>query len=91
MIVLQATPEEFFIAGRGLTVSFLRDPDRDDKIAGIGTIEEVSRVDGKWVTQRRLNGDQSNQGRQLSMAPNQVRTYRVTLYTIERERHTQER
>jgi hypothetical protein len=91
MIVIQATPEEFFIAGRGLTVSFLRDPDRDDKIAGIGTIEEVSRVDGKWVTQRRLNGDQSNQGRQLSMAPNQVRTYRVTLYTIERERHTQER
>jgi hypothetical protein len=89
MIIVQSAPEEFFIAGRGLTVSILRDPDRDDQVAGIGSIEEVSRIDGKWVTQRRLNGDQSNQGRQLSMSPNQVRTYRVILYATERERQAQ--
>ena len=86
MIIVQSAPDEFFIAGRGLTVSFVRDPDLDDRIGGIASIEEVARVDGKWITQRRLNGDQSNQGRQLSMAPNQVRTYRVVLYAFERER-----
>jgi hypothetical protein len=89
MVILQSAPEEFFIAGRGLTVSFARDPDKDDRVAGIGSIEEVSRIDGKWVTERRLNGDQSNQGRQLSMSPNQVRTYRVILYTAERARRAQ--
>ncbi len=38
----------------------------------------------QWITVHRLNGDQSNQGRQLSMAWNQVRIYRVTLYTADR-------
>lgn len=84
MIIVQTGPSEFFIAGRGLTVSFARDPDSDNQVAGIGSIDEVSRIDGKWVTQRRLIGDQSNQGRQLSMSANQVRIYRVVLYTAER-------
>jgi hypothetical protein len=85
MIVIQTAPGEFFIAGRGLTVSFSRDPDSDNRVAGIGSIDEVSRIEGKWVTQRRLIGDQSNQGRQLSMSANQVEIYRVVLYTAERE------
>jgi len=84
MLIVQVSANEFFITGRGLTVSFFRDPDLDDRIAGIGSIEEVSRVDGQWVTQRRLNGDQSGQGRALSMAANQMHTYRVTLYSTER-------
>ena len=84
MIVVQSSATEFFIAGRGLTVTFTRDPDVDDRIAGIGSIEEVGLVDGKWMVQRRLNGDQSNQGRQLSMAAHQTRIYRVVLYTGER-------
>jgi hypothetical protein len=89
MIIVQSKPNEFFIAGRGLVVTFARDPDRDDRVAGIASIEEVSRANGEWITQRRLNGDQSNQGRQLSMSPNRVKTYRVILYTTERERHAQ--
>ena len=86
MMIVQTAPEEFFIDGRGLTVTFSRDPDADDRSAGIASIEEVSRVDGRWVTQRHLNGDQSNQGRQLSMAANQMLIYRVVLYTTPRER-----
>jgi hypothetical protein len=42
MIVIQTAPNEFFIAGRGLTVSFSRDPDSDNRVAGIGSIDEVS-------------------------------------------------
>jgi hypothetical protein len=84
MIIVQSAPDEFYIAGSGLTVSFYRDPDIDDRIGGIASIEEGSLVDGKWVVQRRLNGDQSNQGRQLSMSAHQVHNYRVVLYSIER-------
>lgn len=57
MLVIESAPNEFFIAGSGLYVSFSRDPDVDEKVAGIGSIEEVSRDDNRWVTVRRLNGD----------------------------------
>ena len=84
MIIVESAPNEFYVVGSGLTVSFYRDPDTDNKIAGIGSIEEGYLIDGRWIAQRRLNGDQSNQGRQLSMSPHQMRTYRLVLYSIER-------
>jgi hypothetical protein len=84
MIIIESSPNEFFIAGRGLTVSFQRDLDVDDHLAGIASIEEVSKTETGWTTVARLNGDQSNQGRQLMMAAKQVHIYRVTLYSTER-------
>lgn len=84
MLIMQSAPGEFYITGSGLTVTFSRDPDSDDRISGIASIEEVSHVHDKWIALRRLNGDQSNQGRQLSMAPNQVHIYHVVLYTAEK-------
>lgn len=86
MIVMQSADNEFYVAGQGLTVTFSRDPDVDDRVAGIASIEEVSRSAGKWVTVRRLNSDQSNQGRQLMLTPSEERIYRVVLYTVERTR-----
>lgn len=84
MLVIESKPDEFYVAGSGLTVSFLRDPDTDSKLSGIASIEEVSSVNGAWTTVRRLNGDQDNQGRQLQMDPHQVHIYRVVLYAIDR-------
>lgn len=81
MMVLEAAPNEFYVLGTGLSVSFVRDPDVDDQVAGIASIEQGAMVDGKWATVRQLNGDQSNQGRELSMAPREFRLYRVKLYT----------
>jgi hypothetical protein len=83
MMIVQAGPDEFYLAGFGLSVSFFRDSDVDGKESGIASIEEVNRVAGKWTTIRRMNGDQSNQGRQLTMAPHEIRVYRVKLYTID--------
>jgi hypothetical protein len=80
-MVLETAPNEFYVLGSGLTVTFVRDPDVDHQIAGIASIEQVSNADGKWVTVRQLNGDQSNQGRELSMDPHEFRVYRVKLYT----------
>lgn len=85
MLVLQASPGEFYIAGNGLTVSFARDPDVDSNIAGIESVEEVSRASGQWRTERPLNGDQTNQGRQLLMDAKRPHIYRVRLYSIPSE------
>jgi hypothetical protein len=85
MIAIQSKPNESYIAGSGLTISFARDPDTDNKLSGIASIEEASRdANGGWITQRWLNGDQSNQGRQLSMDPHRMRIYHVKLYAVDR-------
>jgi len=84
MLILQASRGEFYVVGSGLTVSITRDPDIDSGIAGIESVEQVSRNDGKWITERRLNGDQTNQGRQLMLDPHQPRMYHLRLYSVAR-------
>ena len=80
MLLIESRPDEFLAVGSGLTVRMSRDPDTDSRIAGIASIEEVSKVGGEWVVSARLNGDQSNQGRQLSMDAHAMRIFRVRLY-----------
>jgi Domain of unknown function (DUF5597) len=63
----------------------VRDADVDARIAGIESGEQVRRTTGQWVTEKRLNGDQTNQGRQLMLDPHRVQIYRVRLYSIPRE------
>ena len=84
MIAIESGRNEFYIAGSGLTISFSRDPDTDNKIGGIRSIEEVSRIANDWTVVRRLNGDQNNQGRQLQMDPHRIAIFRVKLYAIDR-------
>jgi hypothetical protein len=85
MMILEVAPNEFYVIGSGLTVTVTRDPDVDNQKAGIASIEQGSYADGKWVTERRLNGDQSNQGRQLSMAAHEVQLFRVKLYSYPKD------
>jgi len=80
MLLLETGSEEFFAIGSGLTVKMSRDPDTDSRIAGIASVEEVSRTDSGWSVIARLNGDQTNQGRQLTMDSHNVRIYRIRLY-----------
>jgi len=84
LLLIANGPDEFFAVGTGLTVKVSRDPDTDAKVAGIASIEEVTRSGSEWKVVERVNGDQSNQGRQLSLDSQQVRTYRVRLYAAER-------
>lgn len=84
MLLIESKPGEFLVSGVGLTVRISRDPDTDARIAGIASIEEVTKSGGDWVVSARLNGDQSNQGRQLSMDSKRVRTYRLRLYSAPR-------
>ena len=83
MMVIETAPNDFLIAGSGLTVDFIRDPDTDRQIAGISSIEQLAWNDGKWTTARVLNGDQSDQGRRLLMDGKEFHVYRVRLYAYE--------
>jgi hypothetical protein len=84
MLVMKTAPGRFEVLGSGLTVTFLRDPDAGDGIAGIAGIERLAWRGGRWTVARRLNGDQSNQGRGLIMDPHTVHLYRVRLYSYPR-------
>ncbi len=85
MLILQESSVEFYVLGSGLTVSISRDPDVDAGIAGIESVEEVSRSAGRWVVEKRLNGDQTNQGRQVLLDPHRASIYRVRLYVVNAE------
>lgn len=88
MLILEASSADFYILGSGLAVSFARDPDVDAGIAGIDGVEQVSRASGQWTIEKRLNGDQTDQGRQLLLDPREPHLYHVRLYsTISAERH----
>ena len=80
MLVMQSAPDEFYVLGSGLTVSFLRDPDVDDHLAGIAGIAELAWKDGRWTVAQQMNGDQSDQGRALLMDAHAIHLYRVRLY-----------
>lgn len=85
MLILQSAPNEFYIVGMGLTTSVARDADVDAGVAGIESVEQVARLSGQWATIRRLNGDQTNQGRQVLMDAHRPQIYRVRLYTAFQE------
>jgi len=82
MIVVQTGEDEFLVGGAALTITVTKDIDAGEGIAGIVSIEEGSRTGGKWITERRLNGDQSNQGRNISLPAHGFNLLRVKLYTI---------
>jgi beta-galactosidase GanA len=78
-LVVALGPDEYLLAGTGLTVTFAAARPQDG-IAGIERIEEGRFVGGEWSRGRVLNGDQSHQGRHLRLPPGEVGIQRVTLY-----------
>ena len=82
MIVVQTAPDEFLIAGTSLSIAVSMDPDIKEGVAGIVSVEAGSRVEGKWVAAQRLNGDQDNQGRSITLSDHRFALLRVKLYNI---------
>jgi len=84
MLVMQSAADEFYVLGSGLTVSFMRDPDVDDRVAGIAGIARLAWKEGHWTVAEEMNGDQSDQGRGLLMDAHAIHLYRVRLYSYPR-------
>ena len=84
ILVLQRAPNVFDVLGRGLEITVRRDPNRDDRIAGIAGVAQLRRHGDRWIVAKRLNGDQTNQGRNLLLPPRTFHLYRLRLYSIPR-------
>jgi beta-galactosidase GanA len=72
----------FLGVGKGFRVTFSPYPASGPGV-GIGAVEEGRFEDGKWISGRRLNGDEDDQGAYWRFDPHQVRTEKITLYRFE--------
>jgi hypothetical protein len=81
-MIIRLSPDEFIIAGTGVIVTF-ESLASAGTVAGIGSIDEGEFVNGKWKSGRRMNGDQSHQGRHLYLPGGQYSMQRVKLYTYQ--------
>ncbi len=78
-VIIQLGPDEYIIAGSGLIVTFQSlNPERP--FAGILSIDEGKYESGVWKPGRRLNGDQSHQGRHARLPYGGFGIQRVSLY-----------
>jgi hypothetical protein len=78
-IIISVGAEEYVIAGMGLIVTFAPNTP-GDPIAGIASIDEGNYVNGRWIAGRRMNGDQSHQGRHLRLPYDSIGIQRIKLY-----------
>jgi len=77
-MILQLAPDEFAIAGMGVTVTFAP-ADGNGKV-GIDQVQEGRFAEGAWVGGRWLNGDQTHQGRHVHLYDGRWTVQRVTVY-----------
>jgi hypothetical protein len=78
-IIISVSRDEFYIAGSGIIVTF-ESNSPGDSLVGIGRIDEGKFINGAWTAGRRLNGDQSHQGRHLRIPNDDVSIQKIKLY-----------
>lgn len=71
--------DEFIFAGTGFVVTF--EPNSPgEPIAGLLSVEEGKFENGRWIAGRRMNGDQTHQGRHIRLETNKFTIQHVKLY-----------
>jgi beta-galactosidase GanA len=78
-IFIATGADEFYMAGRGLTVTFSPDTP-GPPVVGLATVEEGRFIEGQWVRGRTLAGDDTGQGNSISLDAAEDGILRVTLY-----------
>jgi hypothetical protein len=78
--IIMTAPDEFYVAGSGVVVTFQSSSDAGS-VAGIASIDEGVFVKGKWVAGRRMNGDEDHQGRHVHLPGGEYGIRHVRLYT----------
>jgi hypothetical protein len=78
-MIIMVSPNEYYIAGRGVIVTF-KPVINDGSTAGIGTMDEGRFVDGSWTPGLRMNGDQTHQGRHMNLSGHTFGIQKVQLY-----------
>jgi hypothetical protein len=79
-IFIAAGPDEFYMAGTGLNVTFVPNT-AGPPIVGLATVEAGRFVDGHWLRGRTLAGDDTGQGNNISLDEGRgLGLLRVTVY-----------
>jgi hypothetical protein len=78
-IFIATGPDEFYMAGSGLTITLSADTP-GPPIVGLATVEEGRFVDGRWIRGRVLAGDDTGQGNSISLRGGATGMLRVTVY-----------
>lgn len=78
-MIVHVGPDEFYIAGSGITVTFSPIGDGPHR-AGIESAWEGRFENGAWKRGRLLNGDQTHQGRHIRLEPDRFDIQHVRLY-----------
>jgi beta-galactosidase GanA len=81
-IVIQLGPDNFIVAGKALDV-FFTSKDNSMRL-GVNAVDEGTFENGKWISERRLNGDETHastsSGTGLKLSSNRVSIQRISLY-----------
>lgn len=78
-LVIQLSTDEFLVAGSGVILTFHSNVASKPN-AGILSIDEGRYEKGKWISGRRLNGDESHQGRHTRLPYFEFKIHNVKLY-----------
>jgi hypothetical protein len=78
-IFIATGPDEYYAAGSGVKVTFSPSTP-GPAFAGLGTVEAGTFVNGRWVPDIRLAGDDTGQGQDLFELQRQMGIQRFTLY-----------
>lgn len=78
-LVIATAPDEFLFAGTGIVAMFSQRATAGVQV-GLESVEVGRFVDGQWHHVRWLNGDETNQGRQMRIPPGEFEIQRVRLY-----------
>jgi beta-galactosidase GanA len=76
-LIVQIAPDEFIVTGNGIIVTFAG---AAGVTVGIERIDEGRVTNGTFVVTRRLNGDETHQGRHLRLPMGTLGIQRVKLY-----------
>ena len=78
-LVIATGADEFVIAGTGMTITFDADSP-GPQVVGLLNVEDGKFSDGRWIAGRRLNGDQTHQGRHVRINAGKFEIQKVKLY-----------
>jgi hypothetical protein len=75
-LIISTAPGEYIIAGRNIMLNFRNKDSESNLKVSFLSLEDGQIVDGKWITGRRLNGDEFR----VSFPPDKSKIYKVSLY-----------
>jgi hypothetical protein len=78
-MVIAAGPNEFYVMGRGMALTFNR-PATESNDWVIAEMDEGSFLDGKWIAGRRLNGDEGPSLRHFALPSDHFVIRHIRLY-----------